>query len=249
MSKQQDHEATLFERFRQRYEVPSGRVDHLDRPDFLVHSPSRVIGIELTDLYQQHGIGRTQQAQESERAGLLAEAKRQCIAAGVPSLNVAVFFAPHQPIRKSNRAAFAAQIASLVRARMPPTNEGSVYIENLWCDSTVPNCVLSIRITRFPWLREHDWSAPEAGYVQTECIGLIQSRLDAKAVEYAHYRTKCDECWLLIVAGGWRPSSLFKPSRETLQHQYTTPFQRVFLMEHFSGSLSELHAVPQGVLI
>jgi len=114
----------------------------------------------------------------------------------------AVFFASYVPIRKTNRAVFAAELASLVESRMPPTDDGSVHIENLWRDSAIPACVLSIRITRFPWLQEHTWTAREAGFAQTDCIGLIQSRLNAKAVEYDHYRTKCDECWLLMVAGG-----------------------------------------------
>src|SRR4030095_14957410 len=123
---------------------------------------------------------------------------------------------------------------------MPPTNNDSVHLENDWRDPTIPECVLSIRITRFPWREDHRLTAPEAGWGQMDCIGLIQSRCDEKAVEYVDYRKACDECWLLIAASGWQPSSLFDPTQETLQHLYETPFQRIFFMEHFSGRLYEL---------
>lgn len=89
-------------------------------------------------------------------------------------------------------------------------------------------------------------SAPEAGWVQTDCIALIQSHLDAKGTLYETYRTACDECWLLIASSGWQPSSLFQPSLETLQHEYVTAFQKVCWMEGFSHSLIELRTVPSG---
>jgi hypothetical protein len=92
-------------------------------------------------------------------------------------------------------------------------------------------------------LSTEDWSAPAAGWVQSDCIDLIQSRLDAKEIEYPDYRKACDECWLLISASGFHPSSLFSPSRETLEHRYKTSFEKVFLMECFSGSLKELSRV------
>jgi len=240
--KKERREAALYQRFTQAYPVPEGRVDHKDRPDFRVYTRDGVLGVEVTELYQQSGA-RGSQGQEVERLALLEAAGQRCIAAGVLPVDVAVFFSPHVVLRRTNRAAFAAKVASLIETRMPPTNDDSVYLENDWRDPAIPDCVVSMRITRFPWLERHHWRAPEAGWVQTDCIDLIQSRLDAKAVEYVDYLKACDQCWLLIAASGWQPSSLFSPSADTLQHQYRTMFQKTFFMEHFSGFLKELRTL------
>ena len=242
--KKRQREAALYRRFTQAYPVPEGPVEHEDRPDFRILTAIQgVLGVEVTELYQQPGETGPQ-AQEVERLELLDAGQQRCTAAEIPPVDVAVSFAPYVPLGKANRAALAAKMASLIEARMPPANDGSVRLENNWRDPAIPECVLSIRITRFPWREEHRLTAPEAGWVQMDCVDLIQSRLDAKEPEYVEYRKACDECWLLIAASGWRPSSLFSPSRDTLQHQYKTMFQKVFFMEHFSGSLNELKKVP-----
>jgi hypothetical protein len=90
----------------------------------------------------------------------------------MPPVDVAVSFAPYVRLGKAKRAGLAAKMASLIEARMPPTNDDSVHFVNDWRDPTIPECVLSIRITRFPWREDHRLTAPAAGWVQMDCIGL-----------------------------------------------------------------------------
>ena len=236
-------EAALFREFTQRYAVPAGRVDHLDEPDFRIHTATQgVLGVEVTELFQQSG--RTgSQGQEVERTKLLEAVKQRCIEADVPPAHVAVFFAPYVRLDKVNRTDCASRIAKLIQTRMPPTDDGYTRVQNSFSDDAIPDCVLSITIARFPWLERHHLSAPDAGWVQTDCIALIQTCLDAKAKLYEKYRAACTECWLLIGSSGFQPSSLFAASPETYQHEYETPFQKVFWLEGFSHSLMELRTV------
>src|SRR5688572_7884568 len=155
-SRKRQREETLFWHFTQLYTVPVGTPPvHLDEPDFRIHTATRgVLGVEVTELFQQSGK-TGQQGQEVERVKLLEAVKQRCIAARVPPVDVAVFFAPYVRLDKGNRTDFATRIASLIEARMPPTNDESVRLENDWRDPAIPDCVLSIRITRFPWRESH----------------------------------------------------------------------------------------------
>jgi hypothetical protein len=68
----------------------------------------------------------------------------------------------------------------------------------------------------------------------------LQAVIDEKNLRHVRYSQHCDECWLLVVASGGRPSGLFEPSEETRSHVYRSLFARTFFMEAFSGRLIEL---------
>jgi hypothetical protein len=54
--KKRQREAALFERFSRAYSVPEGRVVRDERPDFRVHTSTQgVLGVEVTELYQESG--------------------------------------------------------------------------------------------------------------------------------------------------------------------------------------------------
>ncbi|WP_155641273.1 hypothetical protein [Burkholderia cepacia] len=59
LTKQQEGEWRAFQSFLNDYPLPSGAVEHSDKPDVLIHG-ERMLGIELTSLYmmsQQHRLG------------------------------------------------------------------------------------------------------------------------------------------------------------------------------------------------
>ena len=71
-------------------------------------------------------------------------------------------------------------------------------------------------------------------------IPELQRIIDEKNSKQGRYRQRCDECWLLIVASGGRPSGLFEPSAETKNHLYHSLFERTYFIEAFSGAVIEL---------
>jgi hypothetical protein len=68
--------------------------------------------------------------------------------------------------------------------------------------------------------------------VQMDFIPQLQRTINEKNSKHGRYRQRCDECWLLIVASGGRPSGLFEPSAETKNHLYQSLFERTFFMGH-----------------
>jgi hypothetical protein len=87
---------------------------------------------------------------------------------------------------------------------------------------------------------KHHWSVTESGWVKMDFVAELQRTIDDKNSKYGVYRKRCDECWLLIVASGGRPSGLFEPSVETKSHVYRSQFERTFFMEAFGGTVVEL---------
>jgi hypothetical protein len=71
-------------------------------------------------------------------------------------------------------------------------------------------------------------------------IHELQQVIDAKNARYETYLDYCDECWLLIVANGGRPSGLFESSDKTKSRVYHSLFERTFFLEAFDSLLLEL---------
>lgn len=119
-SSKRQREESLYRQFTQLYTVPAGDVVHLDEPDFRIHTATRrVVGVEVTELFQQSGKTGSQ-GQEAERIKLLEAVKQRCVAARVPPVDVAVFFTSNVRLEKGNRTEFAIRIASLIETKMPP---------------------------------------------------------------------------------------------------------------------------------
>jgi hypothetical protein len=121
-----------------------------------------------------------------------------------------------------------------------PAPDGSVVLE-LWRqpDNTLP-WIRTVRLYRADVLSRHHWAAPDSGWVQMDFVQEMQSAIDRKNAKHGRYRQYRDECWLLIVASGGRPSGLFEPSDETKSHVYRSSFARTFFMDAFSAALVEL---------
>lgn len=242
MTTQEHREQWYVSRFRGAFaDFPQGKVRRgtPPEPDFVIDSEGgETVGIEVTELYQGEASGSPAKRQESERAGVVAAARRQSEEAGVPPVNVAVYFGDYLPLVKADRATVTSGIASLVSKHLPAPDE-TVTIENRF-DGEFPDCVAGIRISRLSALTSYNWSVPAAGYVHLNSVGELQRRISEKAHRYAAYQIACGRCWLLIVAEGFAPSSLFEASDATRVHVYESPFERTFFLEAFSARWFEL---------
>lgn len=67
----------------------------------------------------------------------------------------------------------------------------------------------------------------------------IQNVLDEKESKVTEYRKTCDEVWLLIVANRNFFSSQFTPDSRLAQMQFTSSFDRVFLLEEPQNTIHE----------
>lgn len=220
--------------------APSGQIETADEPDVCVVSNGRRIGIEVTELHQDPRQGHgPRRLQESERAGIVRRARALAEASTMPVVDVVVHFNDSVPITKSDRDHIVNELVKLVSAHVPES-EGSVTVE-LWREAgnSLP-WIRVVRLFRADFLTKHHWAVPDSGWVQMDFSPELQAAIDAKNSRHARYTQHCDECWLLIVASGGRPSGLFAPSAETRNHVYKSLFARTLFMEAFGGALMEL---------
>jgi len=67
----------------------------------------------------------------------------------------------------------------------------------------------------------------------------IQKALDEKESKVTEYRKTCDEVWLLLVASSEFLSSQFTPDSSLEKMQFTSSFDRVFLLEEPRNTIHE----------
>lgn len=220
--------------------APVGTLEPGDEPDVCVRTSEHRIGIEVTELHQDATLGHAPgRLQENERAQLTARAGALAEASGMPVVNVAVHFNDSVPVIKADRDTIANGLIELVSNNLPNGDAPVTIAVSRESNNSLP-WIRSVRLFRADFLTKHHWSVPDSGWVQMDFIPELQRTISAKNSRYGRYRQRCDECWLLIVASGGRPSGLFEPSAETKNHQYQSLFERTYFMEAFSGALIEL---------
>ena len=69
----------------------------------------------------------------------------------------------------------------------------------------------------------------------------LQEILRKKESKVPSYRRSCREVWLLVVARGLEPSTFGNLGPEVESHRFESGFDRVFLLHHFDGVVTELH--------
>jgi len=116
-----DVERAYLERFRSLIpDFPPGRIEATEEPDFLVHQPASILGLELTDLHRDTPSGiRPQQADEAMRHRVVARAQTLYVASGNPPVRVSVFFNQHHQIQKLDVEQLARCIADLATRNLP----------------------------------------------------------------------------------------------------------------------------------
>ena len=221
--------------------VPTGRIEPAEEPDVCVVGNGYRTGIEVTELHQRPDPGGTsRRLQESERSIIVRRAQALAESSAMPVVDVAVHFNELVPIAKAHRDVIVNALVDLVSRHMP-TIDASVIVEPWRQPSYQLRCVRTVRLYRAAILTRHHWSAPDSGWVQMDFVPELQHLIDEKNSRYARYRQHCDECWLLIVASGGRPSGLFEPSDQTRNHVFRSSFAKTFFMEAFSGTLIQLN--------
>lgn len=238
---QKADEIRLVEQLRRRLGgVPDGTVESTFEPDVCVTSCEHRIGIEVTEIHQIAKSRRDpSRIQESERSGVVRRACALAAEQGVPVLDVAVYFNEAVPIAKRDREVIARVLVDLVLAHTPEMEQSATIDTWRRGDNPLP-WVRTVRLFRTNVMTRHHWWAAESGWVQTDFSLELQDAIAEKNSKYTRYIQHCDECWLLVVASGGRPSGLFEPSEETRGCVYRSLFTRTFFMEALTGIVVEL---------
>jgi hypothetical protein len=162
----------------------------------------------------------------------------------VPPRSVTLFFNHTMNLYRRDEEAIARAVAETIRDRMPPPDETA----DLECrlDSPQPREVDQILVHRVNSVEEFDWKWTEASRRVENAIPLIESAIARKIKVASTCFQKCNECWLLIVAGEplLRASGNIRADAGSLNHVYRSPFTRTYLLDFGRGSLTLLNSQP-----
>jgi hypothetical protein len=155
---------------------------------------------------------------------------------------VSLFFNPGCELRKREEKDIARAVAETVSRNLPPEGRYCWVKYRLGSGQPIEVDLISIfRTTNFG--NEH-WGWQEAGEVHRNAIDYIQRRIEAKARTIRTCLSKCDECWLLVVAPSRTPAGFIYPDDFSLRYTYNSAFARSWFLDDSSGETVRLNTAP-----
>jgi len=235
-------EEAIFDIFRDKYDslggVKLGGFEHQDAPDFW--GDDGILGVEITELYSDDKIdGKHLQEHEVAKDKIVHGAWERAKILGLPPLDVHVVFAGNIP--KGKVTCLTESLFEIVQKNCPkPGCNINLGIES----EDLPEGFWAVLIFNMLGLKKHIWDWGEAGDVETHFSAQLQCRINEKAKKLPKYQKNRKECWLIIAALGFRPSSLYEFDEDDEDMEascYESPFKKVFFMNVFSKTLKELN--------
>jgi len=233
MSDNEQRESAHFKFFRQLVDdFPEGEVEHVDEPDFLIHSPSGIVGVEHTQLFKPNKSDKPPtQAFESQAEEIVALAQEHAELRATPPVNAALFFNLRNTLPKARRLELARAIARVIHDNVPQQNESIQLEYRPGGPGEQPPEVDLIILSRDEQRKRHYWQTSEAGLVLRDCRHVIQNTIDEKSTKLPKYLAKCAKCWLLMVSDGLRPSGKIFPDDKSAVHCYESRFERTYFLD------------------
>lgn len=183
-------EQYYFDQFRSHFPLPSGKVEHGDKPDVVIYG-EQVLGIEVANLYLADGADpSSEQVQRKRREVVLRTAQTQRADAGGKKIELTVSFDPACPIidakaTANSLAGVARSIEHLSAGRVP--RQHFAHLPQL-------NFVYYNPI-EYPDAR---WRVSQVFSGVNLAVDRVAQLVAAKELRLVEYK-KCDAYWLLLV--------------------------------------------------
>ena len=241
-------EETYLRRFRENFAgFPEGAILPNEHPDFLVETRRGRVGVEITEYHVREpseGRGSPMRAREATEDEVLRRAAEQYRSKGLPPVVVNLLWHPHQALGRRRIPELAAGMADSVQENLPESNRSVTIRSHQPAGRSLPQEVASLTVIRRESITKDSWTSVRAAFVPTIAPPDLQEILRDKEAKVSSYRRHCREVWLLIVARGLEPSTFGDPGPEIEGHQFESSFDRVFLLHHFDGIVTELPIRP-----
>jgi hypothetical protein len=214
-----------------------------ESPDFVFFKSSIRIGVEVTEVHRvisnpHDPDSRLIVVRETDMLArrVLQEAQQQAEAAGVPELEVFVYFNSDR-LTNPRVETLAKYIGDMVIDNWKRATQFLHLIDQTTRSSDQPSEIVDLQITSgFGAL----WHANEAAWLERDFSELLQSMIYKKERLLGKYLKRCDECWLFIVAPGDSSSSYFRMSAEVRAHVFSSSFSRVYFSDCFERKAERL---------
>lgn len=222
---------------------PNGEIENAEKPDFIIRSPDKLLGIEHTEIFQP-GSSNGASLQAQDRVGQEVAKKAHTLYLERPDLQpffVQILFNDKILISKKDIDRLANAVVNILKTiSIEPGDSATIKRtqENL---NYFPVEISMIHL--YAYLAEHReqrWSTSSAGWVPEVSSEYVQEKIDQKEQKLNNYKSVCSEVWLLIVADDLRIPASIDLTDLALKHQYVSKFDRVFLFWNSTRRYVEL---------
>lgn len=218
---------------------PDGEIEKTEKPDFIVHTPHKKLGIEHTEIFQP-GIpnGESLQAQDSLAQRVVDKANKLYLQNHSQPLWVQILFNPRVKIIKQDVHRIAEMVFQLIEVA-PIESGGYIMLKRDRGNSEYfPQEIAMIHM--HPNKRDNMWRCSSIGIIPEITQEQLQEKIDKKEQKLDSYTQNCSEIWLLIVADDLRVPSSVDLTQSALTYQYKTRFDRAFFFWNSSRRYIEL---------
>lgn len=260
-NKKDRREWTIMNLFMENFnQFPIGEVEKSERPDFIINTiKGKRIGIELTELkYERNDTQFNMRAHEDFLSSIMLKAEKKYNQSNNMALVVDVHFAdsiaPNIVQPPTNEEAqlitdgLSESIARIVTDNLPEAT-GKHYIvdrTSKYGDTNLPSMIEAIHITNVTGrIDEALWYASISTRVKPLTVDSIAQRISDKDHKLLGYDHTCQQQWLVIIQNSFLMSSKYDPIavQRALRHRYRSRFNRIFVFERSSATVSELNII------
>lgn len=229
-------EKYILKQFKTCYKsFPEGKIQKSEKPDFLIQTAKKKIGLELTEIFQDSHNGYSKYQQRSSdrhkfTKKLILELQKYVDF----TFHISIHFSDFIHVQKAKEKevvmqAFKATINQLIQLK----NMQGGLIENF---RKLPIEIDSIRIGRFDGLDESYDEKPDGGVVSEMTNVHIEPVILKKDEKLENYQ-ECDEYWLLIKEGNYYAGTF---SDIKIDYPINSNFSKVFLFRTNKLEIIEL---------
>ena len=217
--------------------IPNGYVS-AESPDFLFELAGNTIGVEHTQIFLNGSKDLKLIAIESIGDDI---AKRVQIKGSSLKVNfqATLLFNLQGSMKESEREDIACYIFDKIDKELQGKQPISLESYEI---RPKHGAIVSIRLVATTQDLTTRVTVARAGWVKQTIDEEVISSIAKKNVKASSYTEKCDEVWLLIVADGHGPSSLFDAQPKVLNIDYKSNFGKIYYLDYFSKKVTEVIA-------
>jgi len=204
-------------------------------PDIGAADAEAIIGIEITEI---HGNPRLRMT-EAEQDRIARSAGEQWRARSLPPVGVIVHWRPTRVGTKYDPS-LSERLVALVASKVQPHFQFLRIPEAELLDLLGGNGPIQALSVYASDTGVTEWGSDRQWQASQPAMAFFQAEIDRKREKPAYYRRRYEERWLLLVREGGSPSSGFDLPQQLESATFTSPFDRIFLLDLTPYTLREL---------